>query len=241
MKRSFILGCFFISLLFIISISLKAQKRTIGIVFDADTTLVLEHVGLTIFNNKTNPLPINISISQYIENKLLEHLGNKYEVSICKLPDSLQHVSLNIFEEGGIGKKLTKWAKSKKDEYDIVLFIRNENLSNILYNFVAQRNSSGIYSRKNRVSLYSSITFFAYMNYIPKPKLLNYTGSESVILKHLKGFKLPKDKSSLPPEMLDFIKYEFEKYLDSRIEHYIIKTSLLGPNQKDTIKDDIYD
>ncbi|MBF0574765.1 hypothetical protein [Dysgonomonas sp. GY617] len=79
-----------IALLSVCTFHSTAQTKKIGVVLMADTSTIYQYIGVTIFENNTKPLPLDIALSQYIEKSLKAYLTPEYEVSICELPDSLK-------------------------------------------------------------------------------------------------------------------------------------------------------
>lgn len=203
--------------------TVQAQKSKIGIVFDADTTLVTQHIGFTIFSNSTDSSLIKLHLKEHIIQKLKSHLEVKYIVDIIPLPDSLRNIQIGLLESG-IGKKLSRWGNTKKEEYDIIIFIRNQVFPSE-WNILVPQNTSGIYSRRKDVYLYTTITFYAYRT--EKNKLLDYYNLGGDYLHRLKGFKLPKEQKDIDSETLNYLKEEYENYLDQRIEHFLSKSFLI--------------
>lgn len=199
-----------------------SQTSKIGIVFDADTTLVYQYVGVTIFSNKTNSLPLNVNVKEYITNKLQSYLSTKYYVDILNLPDSLKGINTSVFDTD-IGKKLRNWTKSKEKEYDVIVFIRNLEIPAIMA--LVPENTGGLYTKLRNTYLYTTITFYAYKT--TDAKLLEYYNQGGKFLYKLKKFKLPKDKKTFSPEALSFLEKEYEKYLDQRIKYFLAKTYIL--------------
>lgn len=220
-KTTFLL-CLFVLLSFPTA---QAQKSKIGIVFDADTTLVNQYIGLTIFSNSTDSSLIDIHLKEYIIHKLKSHLEVKYDVDLISLPDSLKNTQIGLLESG-IGRKLSRWGNTKKEEYDIIIFIRNQ-IFPYEWNILVPQNTSGIYTKRKSVYLYTTITFYAYRT--EKNKLLDYYNLGGDYLHHLKGFKLPREQEEIDSEMLNYLEEEYEKYLDQRIEHFLSKSFLI-PN-----------
>lgn len=210
---------------FLSCIGIKAQTNKIGIVFDADTTLICQHVGLTIFSNSTNELPLNVNMQESLVQNLKAYLETKYVVDIIELPDSLKNKDLGLFDSG-IGKKLSKWAETKDKDFDIIVFIRNQDIPGE-WNVIVPQNTNGVYSRQKNTYLYTTITFYAYRT--SSAKLLEYYNQGGELLHKLKNFKLPKDKKTFSPESLSFLEEEYKRYLDQRIKYFLAKTYLI-PN-----------
>lgn len=204
---------------------IHAEKTRIGIVFDADTTIVNQYIGFTMFSNSTDSSLIQINLKEHIINKLKSHLEVKYDVDLISLPDSLQNKGIG-FLEGGLGKKLSKWGNTKKEDCDIIIFIRNQTFPRE-WNILVPPNTSGIYARRKNVYLYTTITFYAYQT--EKNKVLDYYTFGGDYLHHLKGFRLPRERAEIDNEMLNFLNDEYVKYLDQRIEDFLTK-SFLVPN-----------
>lgn len=207
---------------------LNAQSRRIGIVFNADTTVICQHVGLTIFSNSTNELPLGIDIPQLITSKLLDSLSNKHQVANILLPDSLRGVKAGVFESG-ISKKITKWARTKGDEYDLIIFIINSESRGIPYN------TSGVYSADGKAFLYTTITFSVYD--ISKAKLI-YNGQVTggKWFPKLKDIKLPKNKKNFDADLLKILKEKFESFLEERVDYFLSKAKFV-PDKKSEKED----
>lgn len=226
MKSKYLIICFLFSFICMLScLGIKAQTNKIGIVFDADTTLICQHVGLTIFSNSTNKLPLNVNMQEALVQNLKAYLDTKYVVDIIELPDSLKNKDLGLFDSG-IGKKLSKWAKTKDKNFDIIVFIRNQDIPRE-WNVIVPQNTNGVYSRQRNTYLYTTITFYAYRT--SNAKLLEYYNQGGESLHKLKNFKLPKDKKTFNPEDLSFLEEEYKRYLDQRIKYFLTKTYLI-PN-----------
>lgn len=217
-----IIICFFAMASFT---SIQAQKSKIGIIFDADTTLETQHIGFTIFSNSTSSSLFELHLKEYIIQKLQTYLEDKYFVDIVSLPDSLRNTKLGLLESG-IGKKLRRWGNSKNDDYDILIFIRNQVFPSE-WKIPVTQNSNGIYTRRKSIYLYTTITFYAYQT--EKNKLLDYYNLGGDLVHQLKGFTIPKDQNEFNSEDVKYLKEEYEKYLNQRIEHFLSKTFLM-PN-----------
>lgn len=224
-NKQVIIYFLFLSMSFLSCIGIKAQTNKIGIVFDADTTLICQHVGLTIFSNSTNELPLNVNMQESLVQNLKAYLETKYVVDIIELPDSLKNKDLGLFDSG-IGKKLSKWAETKDKDFDIIVFIRNQDIPGE-WNVIVPQNTNGVYSRQKNTYLYTTITFYAYRT--SSAKLLECYNQGGELLHKLKNFKLPKDKKTFSPESLSFLEEEYKRYLDQRIKYFLAKTYLI-PN-----------
>lgn len=228
MKHKGILNYFLvIVLLSVCSFYTTAQTKKIGVVLMADTSTIYQYIGVTIFENNTKPLPLDIALSQYIEKSLIAYLTPEYQVSICELPDSLKTTKKGIFETG-MGKKLSRWADSKTDEYDIIIFVKNMNAV-FGTNSLVSATASGICKKLKTIYLYSTISYYAYNT--ANAKLMGYNNEGGDFMYHLKNVKFPKNPKDLTPEMLDFFSYEFKKYINNRIEYFISKSKLMSPEE----------
>ncbi len=228
MKSKNVLKLLLVTLLLSVwSFNSTAQSKKIGVVFMADTTLVHQKIGLTIFENSTKPLPLHIALSGYIEKSLQNYLTPEYSINISELPDSLKNVKMGILESG-IGKKLSRWANTKNGEYDIIIFIKNMDAA-FGYNSSVSAKASGILTKTKSIYLYSTISYYAYDT--TKEKLMGYNNKGGDFLYQLKGVNLPKDLKDLTPEMVDYFTFEFKKYINSRIEYFISKSKLMTQNE----------
>lgn len=226
MKNKYMIICLLYSFIsFLSCLGIKAQTNKVGIVFEADTTLICQHVGLTIFSNSRNDLSLNVNMQESLVQNLKAYLETKYVVDIIELPDSLKNKDLGIFDSG-IGKKLSKWTKSKYKDFDIIVFIRNQDILGE-WNVIVPQNTNGVYSRQKNIYLYTTITFYAYRT--SNAKLLEYYNQGGELIHKLKNFKLPKDKKTFSPESLSFLEEEYKRYLDQRIKYFLTKTYLI-PN-----------
>lgn len=209
----------------------NAQTTKICIVSVADTTFLHQHVGLTIFNNFTDTIPINFSIIQQLEKKLKDYLSPAYTVSFDQLPDSVVKAKNGYFSSAKT-KKIKQWITTKKDIYDLVIVIDNMELSE--NNRLIPKNTSGIFSRGKNIAYYTTISFFAYRT--SNLKMLEFYHEGGDFIRIDKGFKLPEDRKSFTPEMIN-LQYEgFRNYLDSRVEHFLSKTFLVPQDRIDIIK-----
>ena len=228
MKSRHLLTCIF---LYITVIVCNAQTTKICIVSAADTTFLHQHVGLTIFNNFTDTIPINFSIIHHLEKKLQDYLNPDYSVSFVQFPDSVISAKNGFFSSAKT-KKIKQWITTKKDIYDLVIVIDNMELSE--NNRMIPKYTSGIFSRGSNVAYYTTISFFAYRT--SNLKMLEYYHEGGDFLKLDKGFKLPEDKKSFTPEMMNYLYDGFRNYLDSRVEHFLAKTYLVPQDRIDLKK-----
>jgi hypothetical protein len=209
----------------------NAQTTKIAIVSVADTTVLHRHAGLTVFSNFSDTLHLNFSIIRQLENKLQTYLTSAYSVAVVQLPDSVLKVKDGFFSSAR-NKKIKQWIKNSKDQYNVVIVIDNKELPDIL-RFIPN-NSSGLLSRPGILSYYTTITFNAYRT--SNLNLLEYYEQGGEFLKSVKNFKLPEDKRSFTPEMLNLINEGFKSYLDSRVEHFLTKSYLVPQSKIEEIK-----
>ncbi|NDV83068.1 hypothetical protein [Bacteroides sp. 51] len=218
-------GCILTFLLIFLSLpAVKAQTNKIGIVFDADTTLTYQYVGLTAFTNFTKDLPIHVDVKGEVLQKLESYLGAKYVVEMVELPDSLKGRSIGFFD-GGIGRKLRKWTKTVDQEFDIIIFIRNQEIPPE-WQVVIAENTNGLYTRHNHAHLFTTITFYAYRT--SNGQELEYYNLGGDLLHKLKKFKSPKSKEEFSPAALNFLEEEYKKYLDERVKYFLVKSNLMS-------------
>jgi len=226
---------FCISILLVINgVNLNAQTTKIAIVSLEDTTLVHQHVGLTAFANFTDTLQFKLATSKYIEKQLKKYLSSKYSASIVQLPEYAVNGKKELFDFwGGMNKNIKNWLISSKDQYDLVIFINNIQIPREM-NILVQKNTSGVYSRWNMIGFYTTITFSVYRT--ADLKNLEYYNLGGKVISPQKDFKLPGDKKTFTPEMIEVLKAGFKKHLDSRIEHFLTNTYLIAPDQLEMIK-----
>jgi hypothetical protein len=216
---------------FICTLNSKAQTTKIAIVSVADTTFIHRHIGFTAFTNYVDTLPINFSIINHIEGKLISYLKPGFSVSVVQLPDSVSKVK-NKFFISAKTKKVKEWIYNNKDLYDIVIVIDNAGLSE--NNQLIPKNTSGIFSNHSYASYYSTISFFAYRT--SNLKLLEYYNLGGEFIQPIRNFKLPKERKGFTPEIINFVYDGFKNYLDSRVEYFLAKTYLLPQDKIDMIK-----
>lgn len=209
---------------FLSCLEVKSQINKVGIVFDADTTLICQYIGLTIFSNSTNELPLDVNMKDFIVQNLKSYLETEYAVDVIELPDSLRNKGIGMFDSD-VGRKTRKWAKTKNKDYNIIVFIRNQEIPRV-WNVIVPQNTNGLYSRKkSRGFLYTTITFHACRT--SNAELLEYYNLGGGLLYKLKNFEWPKDKKTFTPETLTFLGEEYKKYLDQRLKHFLSKTYLI--------------
>jgi len=226
-------GLFLCLTMFVCTINSRAQTHKIAIVSVADTTFIHQHVGLTIFTNFTDTLPINFSIVNHLEKRLQAYLNPGYSVKVVQLPDSVLRAKNGFFNQART-KKIKQWIKNSKDLYDFVIVIDNMELAE---NYRPMRNNtSGVFSRISYFSYYSTISFFGYHTSSLKP--LDYYHQGGEFTSHIENFKLPEDKRSFTPEMMTVIYDGFKRYLDKRVEYFLAKSYLLPQDKIDAIKAD---
>lgn len=213
----------------------SAQNSKIAIISLEDTTLVNQHVGLTMFGNFTDTLHLNIAVSQHIEQQLLKYLSQNYDVSIIKrLPDSVYYPKKSIFGTvGGLSKAVKGWLSSVKNDYNFVIFLGNTSIPRE-WNILVPENTSGLYTRGSHSGFYTTITFFAYRT--ADLQRIEYFLPPSKIITPLKKFEFPADNKSFTAEMLVTIKDGFINHIDSVVEYFLTKTYLVPQNQLDEIK-----
>lgn len=220
MKRRYVLAFLLIFLSLFVA---KAQTKKIGIVFDAETALTYQRTGLTMFANSTNDFPIQVDLKGEVLQKLESYLNTKYTIKMVELPDSLKGKSID-FLDGGIGRKLRKWTKTVDKDFDIIVFIRNQEIPPEWRVIIAE-NSNGLYSRQNNTYLFTTITFYAYRT--SNGQELEYYNLGGDLLHKLKKFKPPKNKEEFGPATLNFLEEEYKKYLDQRVKYFLAKSYLM--------------
>ncbi len=225
--------CLFLGLTCLVfNLNSQAQTSKIAIVSVADTIFVHRHVGLTVFTNFTDTLPVNFSIINHLEKKIQFYCKENYSVSVVQLPDSVLKLKDGFFSSPRT-KKLKQWIKSTKALYDYVIVIDNMGLSEI-YSRLIPKNTSGLFSRISDISYYSTISFFAY--HTSDLKVFEFYNEGGQFIMPFKNFKLPEDKRSFTPEMKNTLYDGFKTYLDSRVEYFLSKTYLVPQDRIDAIK-----
>jgi len=236
MQQTTLLSKLTFSLILSISVAYSsAQTSKVAIVSISDTTIVHQHVGVTLFANFTDTLHLDIAVKQHIDEYLKKYLSTKYEVSIIDhLPDSVFSTRKGISNDWTrLRKDVKKWLTSVKDQYDWVIFIDNRSIPREM-NVLIPDNTSGIYTRGKYAAFYTTITFVLYRTSNLQETEYYYLGGK--LIEQTKNFKLPEDKKTFTPEMLFTIKNGLIKYLDSRVEYFLAKTYLVPQNQIDEIK-----
>jgi hypothetical protein len=217
-----ITGFFLCLICFVFTLNLQAKTTRIAIVSVADTTFIHRHIGFTAFTNYIDTLPINFSMINYMESKLLSSLNPGFSVSVVQLPDSVLRAKNRIFISAKT-KKVKEWINSNKDLYDFVIVIDNAGLSE--NNQLIPKNTSGIFSNHSYASYYSTISFFAY--HTSSLKLIEYYNLGGEFIMPIRNFRLPKERNNFTPEILNFLYDGFKNYLDSRVEYFLAKSNLL--------------
>jgi len=208
----------------------RAQTSKIAIVSISDTTFIHQHLGLTAFTNFVDTLHLNFSMIDRMEKTLHTYLDPGYTVTVVQLPDSVLKVK-NGFFSAARTKKIKQWIKNSKDVYDIVIVIDNMGLSE--NERLMRSNTSGLLSRMSYISYYSTISCFAYRT--SNLKELEYY-NQGQLVKPVKNFKLPENKRSFTPEMINLLYNGFKNYLDGRVEYFLTKTYLIPQDKIDAIK-----
>lgn len=236
MKRTILLRNLTVGLVLFTSIAYSsAQTSKVAIISLADTTIVHQHVGTTIFANFTDTLHLDIAMKQCINGYLKKYLTAKYEVSIIEqLPDSVFSARKGIFGDWtGLRKEVRKWLASVKDQYDFVIFIDNISVPREM-NLLIPDNTSGIYTRGKRVAFYTTVTPVLYRTSDLRELEYYYLGGKFV--RQIENFKIPEDKKTFTTEMSLQIKEGMIKYIESRVEYFLSKTYLIPQNQIDEMK-----
>jgi len=223
------------SLLLLISITYSsAQTSKVAIISLADTTIVHQHVGLTIIGNFTDTLHLNLAIKQHIEEQLKKYLSRSYTLSIINDTPDLLSTTKGIYNNWLVLKKEVKnYISSIKDQYDYVIFIANTVIPRET-NLIIPENTTGIYTQRRNALVYSTITFFAFRT--SNLQKVDFYESYGKLTSPIKDFNLPEDKKSLTPEMLNILKEKIINHLDIRIEYFLAKTYLVPQNLIDEIK-----
>jgi hypothetical protein len=223
-QAAFIRNLLFCLMMVICLTKISAKPSKVAIVLLADTTIVYQHVGLTILANFTDSLKLNVSIKDYLTQQLKDSLSKKYEVSIIDyLPDSVISRSEKLLNIFGMRKEVKKWLKNVKDKYDYVIFTSNVPIpgeSRIL----VPNNTSGLYSRSGILGFYTTIIFLLYETENSHSLSDTYLGPD--IISPLKDFVMPEDKRTFTPEMLAELKTGFLHYLNSRVDDFLYQTGL---------------
>jgi|WetSurMetagenome_2_1015567.scaffolds.fasta_scaffold204466_1 hypothetical protein len=232
MKTIFFLRPLVIGILFFaISIYSPAQTK-IAIVSLADSTLVNQHVGVTIFGNFTDTLHLDFSAVSYVEQQLHKYLAPYYTVSSVKLPDSATNGKSGLFGNWGINKAIKKWIGDSQNLYDIVIFTYSGGIPTEL-NMLVPENTSGLYSRGRNEGFYTTIFFKAYRTKnLEEIEYYNYGGK---LVSPLEDFRLPDDNRSLTPEMLEMTKTGLAKHLDSKVVRFLTKTYFVDQQKIDNV------
>jgi len=230
MKQTNVLRKLTLGIIFLFSIAYSsAQISKIAIISLEDTTLVNRHVGITAFSNFIDTLNLDIAVKQHIEQQLVKKLSLKFEVSIInQLTDSFVYRP-KIW--GGFTKNFKNWMTNMKDQYDLVIIINNLSMP---IETMLPNNTSGLFSKIKFMGFYTTITFDAY--HTSDLKELEYYNMGGKFVTPCKSFKLPNDKKTFTPEMIDLIKEGFIKHLDSRVDHFLTKTYLMTQSDIDEIK-----
>jgi hypothetical protein len=208
-----------------------AQTKNIAIVSLADTTIVNQHIGVTIFGNFTDTLHLDLSVTNYLEQQLQKYLSTTYTVNIVHLPDSVTKGKQELKGSWGMHKEIKQWLSDSQNQYDIVIFtfgglIPRETL------IIVPDKTSGFYSRGRNKGLYTTIYFAAYRTK-NQAELEYYMGCK--LISPLKDFKLPDDNRSLTPGMLEMIQTGLIKLFETRIIDFLTKTYLVPQKTIDSM------
>jgi len=212
--------------IFTVSLSLFSQEKKILIVPLQDTTIVNCHVGITAFNNFSEPLNTGISLSKIIENKLKQYLDSAFEVKIIYAPEEIRKGAYGYW---GKSKEYKNWIAKAQEGYDILILINNIDISNEMLNAPIPKNTSGFYSRGRLHGVYTTISFVAIL--VPSNKVLDYYDMGSKIFIQIKDFDMPSDKKTFNPDIIKTINEALIKQQDDRIKYFLSNTYLL-PNLK---------
>jgi hypothetical protein len=197
------------------ALSTFSQTKKVLIVPLEDTVLVNCHVGFTAFTNSSELLKIDIPLGNYIKNKLKEYLSQRYEVGFA-------------YPSPEIGKKQSKefkrWLEEKQKGYDLVILIRNIDISNEMLNAPIPKFTTGFYSRGRMHGVYTSISFE--VRRVDNGQRLEYYESHKAF-ENIKDFKMPKDKNAFDQPSLEIIKEALLKHQDTRIKYFLAKTYLV--------------
>lgn len=212
---------FFFIFLFAVS-SINAQKR-IAIVNVADSSVVFQKRGVTIFGNSNANLSLNFSIPQYIDSTLISYLKNGgYEPNIIQYYKSDLHYRLN--------KETKQWISNLKDSFNLIIFIDNFDIPSEFIGANGPKNSTGIFQtngiRKSN-SYFSTIGYSAWT--IPQLKSLDYYALGGKLFLPEKKLELPDKVEMLNKSDIDALSNGLKKYLDYRIRYFLVKSYIL-PN-----------
>lgn len=206
-----------------------AKIYKIAIVNLIDTTLLHNHLGVTIFTNNIETFTCQLNCKEYIDKELSKYLRPKYEPSFIKMPDSLKAKFGSINNDWGSIKKAFKpWILSLRDKYDLVIYIENVPMSyGGLENLVLQSNglfTEGLPYGANVVA-YSTICFTAII-----PSSIETIDYEQGFMKYLSRIKKTEfigSRKEINPEMLPLIKTKLEELMDSKIEYFLTNSGLI--------------
>lgn len=214
-SSSFIYRVLLIFSFFTFALSAFSQTKKALIVSLEDTVLVNCHVGFTAFTNSSEPLKIDIPLGNYIKNKLKEYLSQRYEVGFA-------------YPTPEMGKKQSKefksWLQEKQKGYDVLILIRNIDISNEMLNAPIPKFTTGFYSRGRMHGVYTSISFEA--RKVENNQRLEYYESHKAF-ENIKDFKMPKDKNTFDEASLEIIKDALLKHQDTRIKYFLANTYLV--------------
>jgi hypothetical protein len=211
-----------------------AQIKNIAIVSLADTTIVNQHIGLTIFNNFTDTLHLNLALSSHLEQELKKYLSQTYTATIVTLPDSVSKGKREFVNFWGIHKEIKQWISDCRNQYDIVIFTYNSGIP-LETNILVPDNTSGVYSRGRNKGFYTTIYYAAYRTK-NLAALEFYIGGK--LISPLEDFKFPEDNRSFTPEMLDKIKAGLIKHIDNKLVQFLTKSYLVPQSVIDGINSD---
>ena len=229
MKQTLIRFSLLIIFAFLGTGTLYAKIRRVAIVNVIDTTLIHNHLGVTIFTNKIDTFACQLSCKDFIDMELSRYLNEYYEVSYISMPDSLRVKVRSINNEWGYITKAAKpWILGLRDKYDLVIYVENVPKSNLsLKNVVLQ--SNGLYTAGSifgiYVYAYSTISFTAI-----NTRDLDILDYEQGLMKYIIPIRKNEyfgNKIEINPIMLPLIKSKLENLMDSQIEYFLTNSGLI--------------
>lgn len=215
-------GLYVLVILFAFTARSHSQYK-VAIVNVADTSIVYQKRGVTVFGNYKGNLSLNFSISEYVDSTLFVYLKEgRYEPQIVKYYKDGFHFSLN--------KETKQWLTNLTDSFNMVIFIDNFDIPSEWVGANGPKKSSGVIklSGFNKMLTYfSTIGFSAYR--IPGFKNIEYYNLDGKLFLPDKNLVLPDNAEVLSKNDIDIMSSGLKKYLDYRIRLFLSDSYLL-PN-----------